>query len=284
MMVMPSYPLRKPQRGVAALVMIPVLLWSSAVGALWWKQESLLFAPQALPNEVQMVLPDVREEWVDVPGARLHALHLRQPVVAGQRSTKGIVFYLHGNGGNVATWLTNPSFWRASGYDLFLIDYRGYGKSTGQIVDEAQMHDDLLRAWHQVAPEYEGLKHVIYGRSLGTGLATKLATQVQPDLLVLVSPYYSMKDVATEHYPWVPGFILRYPLPTYTWLPQVKGQVFIVHGEQDTLIPFAHAQRLLALKPDAELLPLPQAAHNDIQRFDVYTDALMAHLKALAGH
>lgn len=268
---------------VTGLVMIPVLLWTAAVGTLWWKQESLLFAPQPLPPDMPMTLTDIKEEWVDVPGARLHALHLRQPIVDGRPSTHGVVFFLHGNGGNLASWFTNPAFWRNSGFDLFMLDYRGYGKSTGQIASEAQLHDDMLRAWQQVAPEYQGLKHVIYGRSLGTGLATKLAAEVQPDLLVLVSPYYSMKDVATEQYPWVPSFILRYPLPTHTWLPQVQGQVFIVHGEKDTLIPFAHAKRLQALKPGTELLALPETGHNDVQRFDAYTEALRDHLLALKG-
>jgi fermentation-respiration switch protein FrsA (DUF1100 family) len=125
---------------------------------------------------------------------------------------------------------------------------------------------------------------VVYGRSLGTGLATRLAVDVQPDLLVLVSPYYSMKEVAAEHYAWVPTFILRYPLPTYSWLPQVKGPVFIVHGERDGLIPFEHARRLQALKPGAELLALPEAGHNDIQRFEAYTDALLGHLLALKAN
>jgi len=162
-----------------------------------------------------------------------------------------------------------------------MLDYRGYGKSSGHLEDEAQLHDDVLRAWQQVAPEYEGLQHVIFGRSLGTGLATYLATQVPTDLLLLVSPYTSIEVMAKAHYPWVPGAVLRYPLHTDQWLPKVKAKVVIFHGERDTLIPIEHAERLKALKPQALLLRFPQAGHGDIHQLPAYNDALMAQLQGL---
>jgi len=272
---------RRFRRLALVLVLLPLLCWAAAVAYIWTRQDKILFFPEPLAQNHAFQEADTQEEWVNVPGARLHALHLRQPMVNGQRHTRGIVFYLHGNAGNVATWFTNADFWRRSGYDLFMLDYRGYGKSSGHMEDEAQMHDDVLRAWQQVAPEYEGLKHVIFGRSLGTGLATYLATQVPTDLLLLVSPYTSIEAMAQAHYPWVPGAVLRYPLHTDRWLPNVKAKVVIFHGERDTLIPIDNAERLQALKPQALLIRIPQAGHGDIHQLPAYTDALMAQLQGL---
>ncbi len=263
------------------LVLLPALCWAAAVGYIWARQEKLLFVPTVLAQDHAFHEADTQEEWVNVPGARLHALHLRQPLVNGQRHTRGIVFYLHGNAGNVATWFTNADFWRRSGYDLFMLDYRGYGKSSGHQEDQAQLLDDVMRAWQQVAPEYQGLKHVIFGRSLGTGLTTYLATQVPTDLLLLVSPYTSIEAMAHTHYPWVPGAVLRYTLHTDQWLAQVHAKVVILHGEQDSLIPIQHAEQLQAIKPQALLLRIPQAGHGDIHQLPAYTEALMAQLQGL---
>lgn len=257
-----------------ALLLAPALLWLGAITLLWSRQEHLLFAPEPLAMGHAFPQADTQEEWVNVPGARLHALHLRQPLLNGQRHTKGIVFYLHGNAGNVATWYTNHDYWLQSGYDLFMLDYRGFGKSTGHIENEAQLHDDVMRAWQQVAPEYAGLKQVIFGRSLGTGLATYLATQVHSELLILVSPYQSIEALATAQYPWVPPFVLRYPMHTDLWLPQVSGRIAIFHGDQDTLIPFSHALALKREQARAQLIRVAGAGHGDIQAFTSYTQAL----------
>jgi uncharacterized protein len=240
---------------------------------IWWGQERLLFHPQTLPADHRFNLPDdVQEVWVDVPGAKLHALHLRQP------RPQGLVFFLHGNAGNLQDWFVNSDFYRQQNLDLLMLDYRGYGKSTGRIQNEAQLHADVMAAWQSLAtlPQYLGKQRIIFGRSLGTGLAAHLAAQVQPDLTVMVSPYFSMLAMAQDHYPWVPSALSRYPLRTDQVLAGVKGPVLLIHGGVDTLINPSHSQRLKALVPQAELLLLPAAGHNDVQAFAPYGDALKA--------
>lgn len=119
----------------------------------WFQQEHLLFNPVLLPAQTALSRdPDVKEVWVNVPGARLSGLHLQQA------HAKGLVFFLHGNAGNLQTWFTNPAFYRQAGFDLFMIDYRGFGKSTGRIESEAQLRADVQAAWNQVAPQYRGKK------------------------------------------------------------------------------------------------------------------------------
>ena len=246
------------------------LVYGAALAALWWGQERLLFYPQPLPASHRFELgADVHETWVDVPGARLNALHLRLP------RPDGVVFFLHGNAGNLHSWFVNPDFYRQANFDLFMVDYRGFGKSSGRIQSQAQLEADVQAAWQQVAPQYEGRQRVIYGRSLGSGLAA----QVQPELTVLVSPYESMLAVARLHYPWVPQALLRYPLRTDLALPRVNGRIWLAHGGLDALIPPEHSLTLQRLVPQARLLIVPEAGHNDIQQFTPYLDDFRAALR-----
>lgn len=261
-----------------ALGGVPLLLYLLALGWLWARQERLLFQPDPWPGQDPPALsePDVRSVWVDVDGARLHALHLQRP------GARGLVFFLHGNAGNLASWFVNTEYYRRAGYDLFMLDYRGYGRSSGQISSEAQLMADVRAAFAQVAPQYQGRPVVVYGRSLGSGLAAQLATEVQPALTVLVSPYRSMAALAAEQYPFVPTALLRYPLRTDQALGRIRGPVYLVHGEQDRLIPPAHSVALQGSLGDrGRLLRLPDAGHNDIHESPAYLEGLRAALAAL---
>ena len=265
-------PLLMAFAGLCALILLVCL---GGLGWLYLRQESMLFAPVVLPAEHHFALgDDVWEVGIDVPGARLSALHLQLP------KPRGVVFFLHGNGGNLDNWFVNLDFYRKANFDLFMIDYRGYGKSTGRIESEQQLHADVRTAFKQIAPRYAGLKTVIYGRSLGTGLAARLAGDVQPSLTMLVSPYTSMKALVAEYYPAVPRFALRYPLRTDLDLPRINGPVLLIHGARDTLIAPSHSQALLPLIKQGSLTMIPDAAHNDLQDFESYRERVRS---ALAG-
>lgn len=259
-----------------ALSLLALLLALSAalLALLWWGQERLLFHPTALPQTHRFDHgPEVHETWVDVPGARLHALHLQLP------DPQGIVFFLHGNAGNLQGWFGAAGLYRQAGYDVYMLDYRGYGKSSGQVESEAQLHADVAAAWAQVAPRYRGLRRVLVGASVGTGLAAVLAAQVQPELTLLVSPYISIAALAQEKLPWLPGALLRavmrYPLRTDLALPQLRGAVLMLHGAQDGLIPPHHSARLLELAPQAQRVLVADAGHNDIDQHLAYRRAVL---------
>ena len=265
-------------RWLMALLVLPAALYLAALAALWLMQERLLFHPEPLPADHRFdVAADVHETWVDVPGARLNALHLRLP------KPDGVVFFLHGNAGNLQSWFVNADFYRRANFDLFMIDYRGFGKSSGHIQSQAQLEADARAAWASIATRYAGQRRVIYGRSLGTGLAAGLAAELQPELTVLVSPYSSMAELATEHYRWVPQAVLRYPLRTHAALARVKTPVLLVHGQQDALIAPLHSQRLLKSAPQARLLLVDGAGHGDIHQFSAYLDGLRSALLLSRG-
>ena len=252
------------------------LLYAALLTALWFAQERLIFQPTRSDPALPIVqASDVLERFVDVPGARLSLLELRRP------EPTGVVFFLHGNAGNLQSWFVNTDFYRRANFDLVMLDYRGYGKSSGRIESEAQLHADVLAVWQQVGPRYQGRKVVVYGRSLGTGLAAALAATINPDLTVLVSPYESLVALAREHYPWVPAWVIRYPLRTDDVIGRIRSPVLLVHGELDSLIPPQHSRALQARAPQSRLALVAGAAHNDLQGFESYRQVVNDALAAL---
>lgn len=250
------------------------LLYGALLALLWFGQERLIFLPTPLPADHRFGHgADVHEAWVDVPGARLHALHLKLP------HPDGLVFYLHGNAGNLDGWFANPEFYRRLNLDLFMLDYRGYGKSSGRIDSEAQLHADVRAAWQRVAPDYVGKRRVILGRSLGSGPALVLAAEVKPELTLLVSPYLSFEALAAQYYPWVPRVLLRYPMRSDLAIAHVTTPLVLLHGENDDVIGAEHSRRLQALAPQARLVIVPGAGHNDLQEFPAYLQAVAQALR-----
>jgi len=250
-------------------------LIAGVLAMVYWRQESLLFQPEKLPDDFPLRQADVQEESIAVDGARLSALHLKLP------APKGVVFFLHGNAGSLASWFVNVDFYRQANFDLYMIDYRGYGKSTGRIGSEAQLRQDVAAAWAQLAPQYRGKHLVVLGRSLGTALAAGLAAQVNPDLTILVSPYWSMVELAQLHYPVLPVSLLRYPLETHRDVARIATPLLLVHGERDALIPVSQCRRLGAAAPAASVVVVSEAAHNDLQDFPAYRQAIADRLASL---
>ncbi len=267
--------MRRPARWFVRIGLIAVALWLTLISGVWCAQERLLFHPAVLPRDHSFAFgEDVHEVTISVPGATLSALHLRQPMA------HGLVVFLHGNAGNLQGWFSKADFWRSAGWDLFMIDYRGYGKSTGEISSEAELRADVRAAWDVVAPQYQGRPRVIVGRSLGTALAAGLAADVQPELTVLVSPYRSMVALGSELYPWVPSFLARYPLRTDEDVPRIDGPVLVLHGEADALIPVSHGEALAEIAPQGSIVRLPGVGHNDVQESPVYRSALVHALNS----
>lgn len=155
---------------VGVVVALYVLLWR----VLYFKQEKLLFAPTHLPAGYHFYFPGQFEErWTTAAaGTRLHGLLFKTP------SSKGLIFYLHGNGGSLDSWGVAAATYTALHYDVFLLDYRGYGKSGGISSNQPQMLADVDTVHQQLRLQYPESRTVILGCSLGTGPATWLATRL----------------------------------------------------------------------------------------------------------
>lgn len=247
--------------------------YTAAIGWLWFRQERLLFEPTPLdPAQPLIDQPDVHERWIEVPGARLSTAQLRLP------QPRGVVFFLHGNSGNLRDCLVDLDAFRQVNFDVVMFDYRGYGKSSGRIASEEQLRADVRTVWAAFAPLYEGKRVVIAGQSLGTALAAGLAAELcaggqGPDLTLLVSPYSSARALASELYPWVPRQVLRYPLHTAEHAARLSGPLMLIHGDKDELIGIHHSHALRTAAPAAQLLCVEGAGHSDLHKFPSFRAA-----------
>ncbi|QKG52185.1 alpha/beta hydrolase [Hymenobacter sp. BRD67] len=247
-------------RGTGVLLILYVL------GCAWLyvKQETLLFYPQRLPAAYKFGFPGKYIEYtiISADGIPLNGLLFKAD------AAKGLVFFLHGNAGSLADWGRLAPVYQQLGYDVFMLDYRGYGKSQGTITSQAQLLNDVEAAYQQVASRYAENTVVIAGYSLGTGPAAWLATRHQPKLLLLHAPYYSMTDMAAHTipvWPLLPNLLLRYPLPTNEFVTRLKCPLMLVHGDRDQVIPYASSLRLKALcATGSQLLIIPAAGHNGL--------------------
>jgi uncharacterized protein len=265
---------------VGGLAATAVFLYLLLLSFIWWKQEKLLFVPTVLPADFQFPKEaDVSEYWIEVSGAKLNTLHLKRS------KPKAIVYFLHGNAGSLSNWFVNIDFYRQLNVDLVMVDYRGFGKSHGAIKSESQLLADVDQAWRFILAQnthYANLPKVFIGRSLGSGLAAKLTATLpldqRPNSLVLVSPYFSLQELASIHFWYVPSFLVRYPMRTDLALNQIQFnssyRLSLIHGEKDPLIPIDHSRRLATLVPSTEFFSIDNAAHNDLQEYPAYTAAI----------
>lgn len=268
------------------LIALPAMgaaAYTAALAWLWFRQERLLFEPAWLASDQPISSDaDVREFSVAVPGARLSVARLQLP------DPHGVVFYLHGNSGNLRKWFVGLDAFREMNFDVVMMDYRGYGKSTGQIESEEQLRADVRAVWNAIAQDYAGRRIVISGQSLGTALAAGLSAELcaagcVPDLTLLISPYSSMRALADERYPWVPARILRYPLATVDHARLVTGPVMLVHGDRDRLIGLHHSEAICKVLPGCRLLCVEGAGHGDVHQFPSFRQGVAAALVGLSA-
>jgi hypothetical protein len=250
-----------------------------AVGFMYFKQENIIFAPEALPPDFKFTFQERFEElnW-PVDGAQINALHFFAA------KTKGIVLYFHGNAGSLKTWGEVATDFTRRGYDIIIPDYRGFGKSTGRIKNEKMLLDDAQIAYDQVKKKYPEDQIILYGRSIGTGLIAYLARTNRPRMIILESPYLSLLNLASRYYPLIPhpllSLLVRYPLRTDLWIADVVCSVYLIHGVKDRVIPLDESEQLTKLiRSRHELIVVPEGDHNNLGGFRQYRDALDRILK-----
>jgi pimeloyl-ACP methyl ester carboxylesterase len=249
---------------VFGFLILLLVLYVVGCGFLYFKKEALLFYPEKLPANYQFQFSgEYREHPITTPdGTRLSGLLFKA------KASKGLLFFLHGNGGSLAGWGEAAATYTQLGYDVFLLDYRGYGKSEGRISSQTQLLADVEIAYSQVKTNYSEQDIVIAGYSVGTGPAAWLAARQQPRLLLLHAPYYSLADMAARTiklWPILPGWLLRYPLPTNEFVQRVSAPVVLFHGDHDEVIPYNSSVRLKALlKPADQLITIEGGRHNNL--------------------
>ncbi len=243
-----------------------ILIFSSVFGIVYllyvsyfyFNQEEIVFRAYPLPKNHQFGFSEKFEE-VTIPsfdGTQLHGLLFKTP------HPKGLVFYLHGNAGTVDDWGTNASIYTDLGYDIFFLDYRGFGKSEGKVDNQDQVFKDISIAFDSVISQYKSKEIIMIGYSIGTGLATYLASTKKIDKLVLQAAYYNFLEFSTDRAPYFPDFLKKFEFETNKYIVQVKAPIYLFHGNQDRLIPVSNSQRLKRIiKPTDSLYILDGEDH-----------------------
>lgn len=254
-----------------AVAWIFVITYGVVVILLYVFQKRLIFYPGVLPSDHRFKLGSGDRELflTTEDGETINALFFRG---SGSR----VILYFHGNAGDLSGWQFVAEDFTELGYNVLIIDYRGYGKSTGKLSEKGLYRDaDAAYSWlldNGFSPE----NIVIYGRSIGTGVAVDLGSRKACRTLILESPYSSLGRLANEKFPlFFPSLLLRFSFDNTGKINRVKSPVIFLHGSDDTLIPVSHSRRLFArFTGRKKLIIVPQGAHNDLHAFREYEEFL----------
>ena len=247
---------------IALTALLIVALVLALVALVWWRQERIVFQPPGPP------FPDAdatrRIEYHASDGVRLFGY-----VVGDPSTSPGVLLAFHGNA-DLAVWQIPwaSEVHRRTGWTVFLAEYRGYGGTTGTPTYPGSAHD-ALGAWGAVRDSL-GVppgRIALFGHSLGSAIATELALEVRPAVLVLQSPFTSAKDMARIvvgplHAAW--GIISRVHFDTRARVASLDAPVWVAHGARDLIIPVRMGRAVHeAARMQGELLLIPRAGHND---------------------
>jgi uncharacterized protein len=238
-------------------------------------QESLIFHPDKLARDFVFDFnTDFEEIFLELAdGIQLHAVHFKA------ENAKGIVFYVHGNAGSMQDWGHLYDLYIDLGYDLLMFDYRGFGKSVGRIHSQQQFYDDVQAVYDYVKTIFDEKQIIVQSFSIGTAAAVKIATENDPDMLILKAPFYSLTHLIKSRYFFLPAAILKYKFMTADMLKKVKVPVTVFHGTTDELIPFSNAQKLKDEIPEIDFVTVPDCLHNDLPYTSVYKNKMKELLK-----
>lgn len=230
-------------------------------------QDKFIFKPEKLSQDFEYRYDaPFTELFFDVsPGVRINGLHFYR------ENAEGLILYFHGNSRSIKGWAKYAGDFYRYNYDVVLVDYRGFGKSTGKR-NESAMLKDMQFVYDTLKEKYSEDSLIIYGRSLGSGFASKLASDNFPRYLILDAPFYNFSRAVERFFPILPmRFVLRYKLRSDRWIRKVKCHTYIIHGTKDWLIPIRHSIALQKLNPSRiTLIRINGGGHNDLPSFPEY--------------
>lgn len=233
----------------------------------YFVQEKFIFKPEKLKQDfIYKYDAPFEELFFDVePGVRINGLHFKAA------KPHGLVLYFHGNTRSIKGWAKYAKDFYRYNYDVVLVDYRGFGKSTGKR-SEKDMLADMQFVYDALAAQYQENHIIVYGRSMGSGFASKIASDNKPRYLILDAPYQSFRKVVERFLPILPvRFVLRYHLRTDKWIRHVNCHTYILHGTKDWLIPIRHSEELQKINPrKITLIRIPGGGHNNLPSFYEY--------------
>ncbi|MFK7785707.1 MAG: alpha/beta hydrolase [Crocinitomicaceae bacterium] len=232
-------------------------------------QEKLLFHPEAVPKTEKYAYSQdfIEKNYTVATDVDLNTLLFKSDSTWEDRK---LVFYIHGNAENLTTAGGVASTYTDQGYDFFVYDFRGFGKSDASIKSESALFADAQILYSNLLRDYDEENVTIVGYSIGTGIAAWLASKNSPEQLILQAPYFSMKDMMHSNYPFLPLFLLKYPLETNKRLKEAKCPIYIFHGDKDESIPYSSSVKLKKNVKSIDLTRLKGLGHTGFMNDPVY--------------
>lgn len=248
---------------IAAYVLVLIIIY--------FFQERLIFKPEKLDQDfIYKYDVPFKELFFEVEeGVTLNGLHFYT------NNPNGLILYLHGNTRSIKGWSKYARDFYRYNYDVVMVDYRGFGKSTGRR-EEKLMLNDMQVVYDYLAIQYHENQIIVYGRSLGSGFAARLASDNAPRYLILDAPYFNFRMAVQRFVPIMPmKWILRFQFETNKWIRRVNCHTYILHGTKDWLIPINQSEKLQALNPrKITLIAIKGGGHNNLPSFPEYHNFL----------
>ena len=225
------------------LLLMGIAVYAALAGLMFFSQERLLFLPNlpsrsvvVTPHEVALDFQNVNINTED--GIQLDAWFIPHS------DARGTLLFFHGNAGNISHRLDSIKIFHRLRLNVFIFDYRGYGRSTGSPTEQG-VYKDAQAAWNYLTQErgIPAQQIVLFGRSLGGAIATRLAARTQAGALIIESTFTSVPELAAKLYPFLPVRLLaRLDFNTRAELHSVNIPVLVIHSRDDEIIPFSHGQ------------------------------------------
>lgn len=248
-------------------VVILIGIFAGILLSFYFLQEKLIFSPIKLPSNYNYPFKQRHEErFYDIePGIKLNALLFKAT------KSKGLIFYIHGNADNLRYWGEFADFFLKRNYDVFMYDFRGFGKSTGEIRGERNLQRDAKFLYFELLKEYDESRVIIYGFSIGTGIAARLGSNNKPKALILEAPFFNFISLVNYHKAYLPAsWISKYYFRINRYLANVTVPLYIFHGTEDRKVPYYLGKRLIGINPKLNFITVKNATHNDMQSMELY--------------
>lgn len=254
-------------------IKIVVIVYCAVGIILYYLQDYILFRPVqvARDKKYQFAVP---HKEVNIPYTQNSTINIVQ-FLPPDTTKKGVVLYFHGNKKNISWYSKYAPYFTRNGYQVWMIDYPGFGKSTG-VFTEQNLYDWALTLYKLARANYEPGQIIIYGKSMGTGIAAQLASIRDCRHLFLETPYYDMPSIIGNYLPVYPvNKIIHYKIPTYKYLQDVTAPISVFHGTDDWIISYRNARRLQPfLKQTDTFLTVKDGSHNDLLTYPAVTNHL----------
>ncbi|MEM6517651.1 MAG: alpha/beta hydrolase [Bacteroidota bacterium] len=236
-----------------------------------------MFLPTELQQDFEFKFDYPFEELFFEPSENvsINAIHFKT------EKPRGVILYFHGNAGDLSRWGKITEFFVEKEFDVLVMDYRTYGKSKGELSEQA-FYDDAQFCYDYLLGQYDESEITLYGRSLGTGIATYLAAENDPKQLIIETPYYSILDVAKHRFPIFPvSKLLKYRFPSNEYIKKVECPIAIFHGTEDSVVPYSSAEKLsqVVTKGALNFITIEGGTHYNLVEFEAYQKGIDKILK-----